>query len=182
MQRRLTGGYTGYKEAVEAAYTEPMMNPCVRYSHDKGFFAESQLIPSNWDVVLVGVANYCAGSGEAWMTGSRSEYRQTRESILERMLPRLIQQRIDRARYHCQVGVTQLLGLTIEQSDLICEQAEDRILELGLEHIRPLLEDESYESIDEEKIDKAICKAIVPDWVKEDQKIVLTLKDDREIS
>lgn len=79
---KIKGGHEAYREAVRLAYSQPMHNPCVRWSLARGFTAESALVPADSDQYTVCLANYSANTGNPWMSGSRSEYRAVRVAII----------------------------------------------------------------------------------------------------
>ena len=80
--KRIPGGISAYRNAVHEAYTEPMHNPCVRWSLRDGFRAESALTPADSDQYTVGTANYSANTGERWLPETRSAYREVRLEII----------------------------------------------------------------------------------------------------
>ena len=79
---RIPGGYNAFCAAVNAGYSEPMHNPCIRWSLSKGFTAESDLYDSDDDQFVLERCNYDANSGTAWIGTTHAEYRHYRQRIL----------------------------------------------------------------------------------------------------
>ena len=58
---KLTGGKRGWSAALSAAYYgngRDMHSPCIRYSHERGFFVESSYIPAEANVVMESRVRY----------------------------------------------------------------------------------------------------------------------------
>jgi hypothetical protein len=76
----LTGGKRGFVAAITEAFTSPVSNPTIRYSHSRGFHVESSIHPADEEVIWSALASY---SG----TGRRSvrpvDYSEIREEIIE---------------------------------------------------------------------------------------------------
>lgn len=79
---RIPGGFRSFAEAIRQGYTEPMSNPCIRWSLSRGFTAESYLHDSDDDQFVIAQCNYDANSGGAWINATRSEYRIVRARCL----------------------------------------------------------------------------------------------------
>jgi hypothetical protein len=77
--QRITGGIKSFASAVNKAFTANMNNPAVKYSHAVGFYAESDLIPSDPDVLWCCSAYY-DGDGNRSMVGA--DYQRVRAQIL----------------------------------------------------------------------------------------------------
>lgn len=73
-QIKLTGGRIGYQNAVDAAFASNMHSPAVKYSNSRGFRVESELTPSDSDVIWKYGANYSANTGDR-LTPSYAEAR-----------------------------------------------------------------------------------------------------------
>ena len=55
---RLTGGFRGYKAAINEGFTTSTRNPTLRYSDSRGFHIESGLTPADSDAVEIGECYY----------------------------------------------------------------------------------------------------------------------------
>ena len=80
---KLTGGKRGWSAALSAAYYgngRDMHSPCIRYSHERGFFVESLYTPTDPDVIWSEPCGHHANTGQKFH--KYSDYGRVRREIL----------------------------------------------------------------------------------------------------
>ena len=78
----ITGGKTGFTEAIHEAFVSNAHNPTIRYSHALGFHVESGLVSADHDVVWSKLAYYNLNNGGA-RSIKPSDYPEIRMDILD---------------------------------------------------------------------------------------------------
>jgi len=82
---RLTGGFNGYKEAVNEGFSVNIHNPTLRYSDRKGFHIESNLTPKDDDAIDLGDCSYYADNGNQSFGATYRDYLETKAEIIRIM-------------------------------------------------------------------------------------------------
>jgi len=87
---RTTGGYRGYREAVDEAFdSHCMMSPALKYSPTYGFYVESDLIRTDSGDVNLGQVFYNLNNGGARSpSSSHREYLEAKAKIIEALMAR----------------------------------------------------------------------------------------------
>jgi|WetSurMetagenome_2_1015567.scaffolds.fasta_scaffold00711_25 hypothetical protein len=81
---RLTGGFNGYKEAVNEGFSVNIHNPALRYSDRRGFHIESKLTPRDDSAVELGECYYnLSNNGERNFGTSYRDYLEVKSDIIK---------------------------------------------------------------------------------------------------
>jgi hypothetical protein len=82
---RLTGGFNGYREAVNEGFSVNIHNPTLRYSDRRGFHVESGLIPRDDSAVELGEFSYNPDNGNGNFGTSYRDYLEIKSDIIEKV-------------------------------------------------------------------------------------------------